>query len=394
MNLARWRADTPGAAGRVHLNNAGAGLMPAPVLSAIKDHLDLEASIGAYEAADLASEAITAAYHATGQLIRAPAANIAIVENATVAVAQALSAFDWESGDVVITSEADYVSNQLMLLSLATRRGIEIVRAPDLPEGGIDPAAVEALVRRRRPALLLLSWIPTNSGLVQDAAAIGTIARRHGVPYLLDACQAVGHLPVDVETLGCDFLAATGRKFLRGPRGVGFLYVSDRILSAGRHPLFIDLRGGTWTAPDRFEPAAGARRFENWEFAYALVLGLGAAARYAIDAEAAGALDLTAALAVQTRRRLTEVEGVTLLDRGGIKGAIVTAGVQGIAPADLVAALRQSGVNTSWFPRSAAVIDMDRKGIAAGWRVSPHYYNTEAEIDRLIDAARTALAVR
>lgn len=394
MNLARWRADTPGTAGRAHLNNAGAGLMPAPVLSAIKHHLELEAAIGGYEAADLEAGAITAAYHAVGGLIRAPAANIAIVENATVAVAQALSAFDWAPGDLVITSEADYVSNQLMLLSLSARRGIEILRAPELTEGGIDPAAVESLVRRRRPALLVLSWIPTNSGMVQDAAAIGAIARRHEIPYLLDACQAVGQLPIDVNALGCDFLAATARKFLRGPRGIGFLYVSDRMLAANRYPLFIDLRGGTWTAPDRFEPDAGARRFENWEFAYALVLGLGAAARYAADAETAGALDATAALALHTRRRLPEVEGVTLLDRGHTKSAIVTASVPRIAPADLVAALRQSGVNTSWFPRSAAVIDMDRKRIPAGWRISPHYYNTEAEVDRLIAAVRDTLAIR
>ena len=386
MSTARWRADTPGLPGLVHLNNAGAGLMPAPVLSAIQSHLDLEATAGGYEAADLAAPAIADAYRAIGDLIGAPAANIAIVENATVAVAQALSAFDWQPGDVVITTEADYVSNQLMLLSLAARRGIEIVRAPDLPEGGVDPAAVERLVRARRPALLLVSWIPTNSGLIQDAAAVGAIARRHQVPYLLDACQAVGQLPIDVTRIGCDFLAATGRKFLRGPRGIGFLYVSDRILETGRYPLFIDLRGGTWTAADRFEPMPGARRFENWEYAYALVLGLGAAARYAIDAAAAGALDATAAIARYAQRRMAAVEGLRLLDRGHAPCAIITASVPRIAPAQLVAALRETGVNTSWFPRSAAVIDMDRKGIDAGWRVSPHYFNTEGDIDRLIDA--------
>ncbi len=392
MTLARWRADTPGVTARVHLNNAGAGLMPAPVLSAIQSHLGLEATVGGYEAADLAAPAIADAYQAVGELIRAPASNVAMVENATVAVAQALSAFDWQPGDVVVTSEADYVSNQLMLLSLAARRGIEIVRAAELPEGGVDPSSVEALVRTRRPVLLLLSWIPTNSGLVQDAVAVGAIARQHDVPYLLDACQAVGQLGIDVGKIGCDFLAATGRKFLRGPRGIGILYVSDRILAAGRYPLFIDLRGGTWTNPDRFEPVPGARRFENWEYAYALVLGLGAAARYAIEAAAAGALEATAAVAAYARRRLPAIDGLRLLDRGHRPAAIVTASVPRCSPADLVAGLREAGINTSWFPRSAAVIDMDRKGIAAGWRVSPHYYNTEAEIDRLVEVADAMLA--
>jgi selenocysteine lyase/cysteine desulfurase len=293
---------------------------------------------------------------------------------------------------VVVTSEADYVSNQLMLLSLARRRGIVVRRAADLPEGGVDPDSVAALVRERRPAAILLSWIPTNSGMIQDAEAVGTVARRYGIPYLLDACQAVGQLPVDVSRLGCDFLAGTGRKFLRGPRGIGFLYVGDRMLEAGRYPLFVDLRGATWTDPDRFEPDAGARRFENWEFAYALVLGLGAAAGYAAQAIEAGALGRTEALAARVRSVLGELPSVGILDRGSRQSAIITATVAGIDPSRLVLSLRQRGINTSWFPRSAAVLDADRKGIAAGWRVSPHYYNLETEIDSLADAVRAAIA--
>src|SRR5256712_4865524 len=214
---------------------------------------------------------------------------MAIVENATVAFSRAMSAFDFRPGDRIITTRADYPSNQLTYLSLARRAGVETVRADDLPEGGVDPASVRQLARHARTRLVALSWVPTNSGLVQDAGAVGEVCAELGVPYLIDACQAVGQLAVDVAALRCDFLAGTGRKFLRGPRGIGFLYVSGRMLERGAFPLFLDMRGADWTDPDAFRLADGARRFENWEFAYALVLGLGEAAGYALAGGPGGA---------------------------------------------------------------------------------------------------------
>ncbi|MFN0177244.1 MAG: aminotransferase class V-fold PLP-dependent enzyme [Gemmatimonadales bacterium] len=389
-HLARWRGDTPGTTHRIHLNNAGAGLMPAPVLAAVTDHLRVEADIGGYEAADQAAAEIEQTYQQIGALIGAQRRNVAIVENATVAVAQALSAFDWRPGDVVVTSNADYVSNQLMLLSLQARCGIEVRRAGDLPAGGVDPEQIASLLAEPRVKLVVLSWIPTNSGLIQDVAAVGRACRDRGVAYLVDACQAVGQLPVDVAEIHADFLAATARKFLRGPRGIGFLFASDRALDAGWYPLFIDLRGGTWLDPDKFAPAADARRFENWEFSVASVLGLGAAARYALAAHADGALLRTQWLAEQLVARLGAVPGVRRLDRGRHRSAIVTLDL-GRDPTPVMHALRGADINTSCFGRSAAVIDMDAKGIAAGLRVSPHYYNSLDELDRFVASLASLL---
>src|SRR2546425_4428586 len=206
---------------------------------------------------------------------------MAIVENATVAFSQAMSAFDFQPGDRIVTTRADYPSNQLTYLSLARRAGVETVRADDLPEGGVDPASVRRLAHHPRTRLVALSWVPTNSGLVQDAGAVGQACAELGVPYLIDACQSVGQMAVDAGALQCDFLSATARKFLRGPRGIGFLYVSDRALERGEYPLYIDMRGAEWITANTFELAPDARRFENWEFAHSLVLGLGEAARYA-----------------------------------------------------------------------------------------------------------------
>ena len=381
----RWRAETPGCANVIHLNNAGASLMPQPVLMAIVDHLHREANFGGYESADEAAAAVQDAYASVARLIGAQPRNIAVVENATVAFYQALSAFDFREGDVIVTTRNDYISNQLAYLSLAKRHGVHIDRAADLPSGGVDPQSVRELLRNPRVRLLAVTWIPTNSGLIQPVEILGTIAEERGVPYLVDACQAVGQIPVDVARLRCDFLSATARKFLRGPRGIGFLYVADRALQRGDAPLYIDMRGASWVTADAFELASDARRFENWEFAYALLLGLGAAARYAIDAGVERCSRRAIMLADQLRDRLAPFARV--LDRGEKRGAIVTADF-GRSAEDIVAQLHTRHINTSATFRQWAIIDMDDKHVRSALRVSPHYYNTEEELDALIDALK------
>jgi selenocysteine lyase/cysteine desulfurase len=385
-NQARWRADTPGCERRAHLNNAGAALVPAQVRQAIDAHLDLEDELGGYEAREARAEAIAAVGDDLGRLLGARGRNIALTQNSTTAFAGALSAFDFRPGDRILTSRADYASNQIMYLSLARRLGVDIVRVPDLAEGGIDPDAVRELIRRRRPTLVALTWVPTNSGLVQAVGPVGGVCREAGVPYLVDACQAVGQMPVDATALGCDYLAGTARKFLRGPRGIGFLYVSDAALAAGAHPLLVDMHGATWTDPDRFELAPDARRFESWEIAQALVLGLGAAIRYALDVGLDTARDRSHSLAAYARARLGELPAVRVLDRGADLGAIVTVEPGGRPAAEIKLALRARGINTSSPEREDAVIDMDEKMTASAIRISPHYYNTAAEVDRAVEA--------
>jgi selenocysteine lyase/cysteine desulfurase len=384
--LARWRADTPGTAHRVHLNNAGASLMPRPVYDAITAHLALELERGGYEAGDEQAAARERAYADVARLLGAAARNVAVVQNSTVAFAQALAAFDFAPGDVILTTRDDYASNQIAYLALARRRGAVVERADELPAGGVDPESVRERIRRRRPALVALTWIPTNSGLVQAAEAVGDVCAEAGVPYLVDACQALGQMPIDVGRLRCDYLSATARKFLRGPRGVGILYVSDRALERGDHPLHPDLHGATWTDADDFELAPDARRFETWELSAANVLGLGAAARYAIDVTLETARGRARALAEEARGRLAELPGVRPLDRGAERCAIATFEIAGRDADQVKLALRDRGINTSAADRSAAVIDMDAKGAATLLRASPHYYNTAGEIERLAEA--------
>ena len=385
----QWREDTPGVAGRVHLNNAGASLMPKYVLSAITSHLQCEFLLGGYEAEAEVADSVRDVYAAVAGLLGSAPANVAIVENATVAFFQALSCFDFQSGDVVVTTRNDYISNQLAYLSLARRRGVVVQRAADLASGGADPDSLRELLRNPRARLLAVTWIPTNSGLIQPVEVFGEVAAAAGVPYLIDACQAVGLLPIDVARLRCDFLAGTARKYLRGPRGIGFLYVADRVIEQGQYPLYIDMRGATWSTQDSFELAADARRFENWEFSVALVLGLGAAARYADQVGVLRGGARARELAAKIRLKVGDLPGFRVLDQGADLGAIVTAEIPGRHASGVVNELRARGINTSAAVRDDAVIDMDQKQATSALRISPHYYNTEVEIDVVCEALRS-----
>ncbi len=392
MDVQRLRDDTPGCSHRVHLNNAGASLMPEPVLAAIRGHLDLEARIGGYEAEAEAAPAIADARAALADLLSTETRNVAFTEHATVSFTQALSSIRFAAGDVVLTTRADYVSNQIQYVALSERFGIEVVRAPDAPEGGVDLQAMEEIIHRRRPRLVAVTHVPTNSGLVQDVAAIGRMCRARDLLYLVDACQSVGQMPVDPEAIGCDFLSATSRKFLRGPRGSGFLWVSDRVLDSGIEPLFPDLRGADWIEENLYQPAPDARRFETWEFAWALVLGTGAAARYASAVGLEATRERVRSLAASLRDALPELPGVRVLDRGPELAAIVTIDVEGRSSRDLVRALRERGINTTGQGRTDAVIDYDAKGVDGALRISPHYFNTEEELTTLRDALAEIVA--
>ncbi|MDH5588575.1 MAG: aminotransferase class V-fold PLP-dependent enzyme [Gemmatimonadota bacterium] len=386
MDIHRLRSETPGCAHRVHLNNAGASLAPDPVLERIRAHLDLESRVGGYEAEAEAAPAIEESYRHMAALLGTEARNVAFTEHATASFVQALSAVPFEPGDVILTTRHDYVSNQIQYISLGKRMGVEVVRAPDAPEGGVDVQALADLVRTRRPRLVAMTHIPTNSGLVQDVAAVGRVCREHEVLFLVDACQSLGQMPVRPGEIGCHFLSATARKFLRGPRGAGVLWVSDDVLEGGMEPLFPDLRSADWVAPDRYVPAATARRFETWEFAWALVLGTGEAARYAGEVGLEAIRTRVSGMAADLRERLAGLPGVRVLDRGPELCAIVTAQVRGWRPPDLVMELRRRGINTTGQSRVDAVIDYDAKESDGALRISPHYFNTDDEIAAVVGA--------
>ncbi len=386
LDIAALRAVTPGCGHRVHLNNAGAGLMPLCVTEAVKAHLDLEAEIGGYEAAAARVKECDAVYETIARLVGAEPGEIALVGNATLAWQLAFYSLSFSPGDRILTSRAEYAANYVAYLQMAKRTGCVIDVIPDDADGASDAAALDAMIDDA-VKLVAITWIPTNGGLVNPAAAIGQVAQAHGVPYLLDACQAVGQIPVDVMEIGCDFLTATGRKFLRGPRGSGFLYVRREVLER-LEPIMIDHFSAPWTAPGAYQLRPDARRFETWEKSFALTLGLGAAADYSAHLGVEKTMARAFSLAEQVREGLAGTAGVSVHDLGSKRCAIVSFSHATIPARGIVGQLKASNINVSASAPSSTLLDATARNLPVIVRVSPHYYNTEAEIDAFLRAVR------
>ncbi len=387
IDVAAARALTPGCEQVVHLNNAGASLAPTPVLDAMVGYLRREAEIGGYEAGWEAESdgRIDRTYAAIAELIGAAASEIAVVDSATRGWDLAVYSFPLRAGDRVVITRAEYGANAIALLQLQARHGCTLGIVEDDAAGQVDLDALDAELARGDVAFVSLVHVPSQGGLVNPAAEVGARCRSAGVPLVLDACQSAGQLPLDVDELGCDVLTATGRKFLRGPRGTGFVYVRSTLLER-LDPIMLDLRAATWVAPGRYEVADGARRFETWERSVAGHIGLGVAIDHAlgwgIDAIAARNANLAEGL----RARLDDIAGVTVRDLGVQRSAIVTFTVEGVEADEVSRRLREGRVNTSVSTATTAQLDLPHRGLDEVVRASVHYYNTEAELDRAAEA--------
>jgi selenocysteine lyase/cysteine desulfurase len=386
IDLDRVRADTPGVAHVAHLNNAGSSLPPQQVLDAIVGHLQREAEIGGYEAARERRELWEHTYDSLARLVNAHRDEIAVVENATRAWDMAFYAFRLGPRDRVLTGRAEYASNWIALKQVAHRTGARIEVVPDDEHGQIDVAALENMLHDD-VRLVSLVHVPTQSGLVNPAAEVGRVTRAAGVPLLLDACQSVGQLPLDVERIGCDVLSGTGRKVLRGPRGTGFLWVRRTLIEELEPPL-LDMHAADWLPDGSYRIRDDARRFENWETYYAGKIGLGVAVEYALELGIDVIWERVGNLAASLRAALAEIGGVTVLDRGAVLGATVTFDVAGVDPVAVRDRLAERSVNVSVMEAASAQLDYGARGIAGAVRASVHYYNDDGDLDRLLEGVK------
>ena len=379
FDLQRVRQDTPGCEHVLHFNNAGASLMPRPVLEATIAHLQLEAQIGGYEAADRAHNAIEHVYDAAAALIGCSRDEIAIIENATRAWDMAFYSIPFKPGDRILTAMAEYASNYIAFLQVTRKTGATVEVIPNDAYGQISLEALRKAIDDR-VKLIAITHIPTNGGLVNPVVEVGKVALEHGILYLVDACQSVGQMPIDVNQIGCDLLSATGRKYLRGPRGTGFLYVRNSVLERLEPPM-LDLHAAEWVANDRYEIRPDARRFENWETNYAGKIGLGVAIDYALE----WGVDITwrriKSLAYKLRTQLSPLPGVIVRDRGVTQCGIVTFSVEDKNPDEIVSTLSKDNINVSVTRRSSTLLDMDARGLDNLVRASVHYYNSEEEVE-------------
>lgn len=384
IDVRRAREDTPGCEHVIHFHHSGASLMPTRVVRAVKEHLDLETQIGGYEAEARAADQIEEAYRAIARLLNCKAEEIAVVENATVAWDMAFCSITrgFGKGDRILTAVCEYASNYLAFLQIARRSDVQINVVPNDATGQLDVAALQRMIDER-VKLIAVTHVPTNGGLVNPAAEIGRVARAHGIPYLLDACQSVGQMDVDVQRIGCTMLSATGRKFLRGPRGTGFLYVQQSMIER-LEPPFLDLHAAQWSEPESFEMRTDARRFENFEDNVAGKIGLGVAANYALGWGLDNIYKRVQHLAGDLRRRLSVLSGVTVRDLGQDQSGIVTFTHDRLEPAEIRQRLGEKHINVGTSFRCSTLLDMDQRGIAGLVRCPVHYFNTEDEIIRLV----------
>lgn len=384
--VARLRHDTPGVPGVVHLNNAGAALPSAQTLEAQIAHLRLEARIGGYEAKAAASEALAAVRTSAARLVNASADEIALPTSDTAGWAKVFWGFAFGGGFAdrrrVVIDRIFYNSHYLSLLQAKKQFGIEIVVAPSDATGRADVDAFVGLLDDR-VALVSMTMAPTHSGIVNPVAAVGAHTKLAGVPYFVDGCQALGQLEVDVEAIGCDALTGTGRKWLRGPRGTGLLYVR-RSFEERCDPPGIDGVSAVWESATSYSLANGAVRFEEFETSSAGQLGLGVA----IDEALALGIDAIAErvqhLATSLRTELARRDRVTVQETPGECSGIVTFLVDGVASADVVAAAANARINMNASSAPWARLDLEARGVTDVARVAPHSYNTEQELGQLL----------
>ncbi|HET6704415.1 aminotransferase class V-fold PLP-dependent enzyme [Amycolatopsis sp.] len=381
FDVERARRETPGCAEVVHFNNAGSALPPAVVTDTVVEYLRHEALAGGYEAAAATADRLDAVYASVARLLGAGSDDIALTDNATRSWQAVFYALPFGPGDRILTSRAEYASNAIAFLQVARRTGAVVEVIGDDESGQLD---VEELRRRvdGDVKLIAVSHVPTQGGLVNPAEEIGAVASAAGIPFLLDACQSAGQLDLDVTRLKCDALSGTGRKYLRGPRGTGFLYVHPR-LRERLEPAMLDLHSASWESPTEYVVDPTAKRFEVWERDFAAVYGLGAAIDYALDWGLPAIEERVTSLAATLRSRLSEA-GARVHDVGARKCGLVTFSVEGTPAAEIKARLAEAHINTSLSTRTSAQYDFTARALPDMVRASVHYYNTEDEIDLLV----------
>jgi len=385
IDVARARADTPGCLDLIHFNNAGAALPTTAALRAQIEHLELEARIGGYEAHDAVADRIQGIYDSVARLVNGAPTEVALATSNTAALDLFVYSLSWSEGDRILTTQSEYGANYVAYLHIAARTGAVVEVVPNNEVGELDVEALKRMIDDR-VKLISVNHVPTNGGLVNPVAAIGKVAKAHGITYLVDACQSAGQIPLDVEEIGCDALTATGRKFIRAPRGTGFLWVRQAVLET-IDPITIDHDAATWTSPTTYELKPDASRFEVWEKGWAGLLGLGAAVDYALDLGVDAIEARITEVSDSLRERLTnEVPDAVVRDLGSTRCGIVTFTLGDRDLGALTQELQEKGINVSVVPPGSALLDSEARDLPPLMRASLHIYNTHDEIDALISA--------
>jgi len=382
--IQKFRDETRGTSACTHFNNAGASMPTDKVVDTVIDYLREEAIHGGYETEYKYKEHLENVYSLIARLINAGKDEIAIVENASMAWGLAFNGIEFKRGDEIITSEMEYVTNLLGFLNAEQMQGVQIKVIPNDDNGNFSLQALEDTITDQT-RLIAITHIASTAGCVVPIIEIGKIARRHNILYLVDACQTVGQVPVNVQEIGCDILSATGRKYLRAPRGTGFLYVRKEVQDKLKI-FFMDGHTAELISENAFKIRNDGRRFEVYEKNRALTLGLGRAVEYALEIGMERTWQRIQYLADFMRGELEKIEDITVHDRGGEKCGIITFSVSGIGSSRVKSVLAERKIHVSVGLAKSTLIYMNRNSLSTVVRASVHYYNTEEEINGMCRA--------
>ncbi len=381
LNIDQLRQETPGCQTYIHLNNAGGALPTRSTVEAVKEYLDLEASLGCYEAAEAKKQELEATYRSIATMINAHPDEIALQTNATCAWHSIFYALPFQAGERILIGRSEYISNYLSIVSHARQHNLRVHIIDDDAHGVIDLHQLKHHLDDD-VALVALAHIPTNNGLINPAPEVGALVKNYRAFYLLDACQSVGQLPIDVRQLHCDFLITTGRKYLRAPRGTGFLYIRRPLISQ-IHPARIDLGGLQWYSTNDYQLLNSARRFETFETNKALQIGLKMAVDQYCALKSTSIVQRIQTLAASLRTQLSQINDIQVCDRGKEQCGIVTFCHLNISSEHMVHFLTQHKVHTSLTIDGLTGINLDSRHAPNKVRASLHIYNTEKEIEQL-----------
>lgn len=385
MNISLIRNATRGVEGKLFFNSAGASLMPDMVVDRMLSYIKEEEQVGGYALMNNRLDEINTFYTIAAKILNCEARNMAFTTSATDSYSRALLSIPFNEEDVILTTEDDYISSYIAFNFLKEKFKIKVLRCKNLENGDLDLYNMEELIKSQNPKVVSVTHIPTNSGLIQDVCAVGDLCEKYNVYYIVDACQSIGQMEVDVRKIKCDFLSATGRKFVRGPRGTGLLYVSDKALEHGLLPMHMDMRGAFWQNENEFRYAEDATRFEQWEFNYSSLLGLKEALQYIDDLTINDIYTANKKIASEIRAMIAAHDKLFLTDKGSQLSSIITFSSDKISRQTIEDVLKANQVYYSLTLKEYAQIDYAKRGLEWSIRFSPHYFNTSEEVNQLKD---------
>lgn len=351
-----------------YFNHGGCSFITTSTLDAVVKQLRHEQEMGNAVADLMSSADRSSVYKLAAQTVGANEEDVALTDSHTTGWAKSLQTISLNAGDVILTNRSEWGGNLSSLQKLAHLHGSSVVVMPTTAYGSVCLKSLAALMSKS-VKLISVSWIGSNGGHVEPVAEIGELAQAHGVPYFLDASQVVGQMPVNVQHIGCDVLTAPGRKWLRGPKGTGFMYLRPEFLEKCQETAQAD------SAADSSTPLT-AKYFEVSSASVPLQMGLLAALA---QLEQVGVETIQKQILTRSQylwERLQGIPGVNCICPVAPQHGLVSFNVVGHPATAVRQKLMGIGIEVAANLATFTPLDMHERQLDAVVRASPHACTT------------------